>query len=141
MPSSLICLAAIVVAMTSSFRFTTNMSFTSFSVMPSTIVPAGESPIKRSLSSFASASRIGVRLTPSSVSYTHLYIWYDIKEKVYDNKIPVYFCFNPQKNLEFVNLYPQHFDLNAIQHWECWTPEEAQKDKRYCDEWLMRFVV
>ena len=41
------------------------------------------------------------------------YIWYDIKEKVYDNKIPVYFCFNPQKNLEFVNLYPQHFDLKA----------------------------
>ena len=67
------------------------------------------------------------------------YIWYDIKEKVYDNKIPVYFCFNPQKNLEFVNLYPQHFDLNAILHWDCWTPEEAQKDKRYCDEWLMRF--
>ncbi len=41
--------------------------------------------------------------------------------------------------LEFVELYPQIFDLNAIRHWENWTPEEAQKDEKYCDEWLVRF--
>lgn len=67
------------------------------------------------------------------------YIWYDIREKVYDNKIPVHLCFNPQGNLEFVELYPQSFDLDTIRHWERWTPEEAQKDKKYCDEWLVRF--
>ncbi len=67
------------------------------------------------------------------------YIWYDMREKIYDHKIPVQLCFNPQGNLEFVELYPQSFDLNAIQHWEDWTPEEAEKDKKYCDEWLMRF--
>lgn len=67
------------------------------------------------------------------------YVWYDVREKVYDCKIPVFLCFNPQKNLEFVELFPQSFDLNAIRHWENWTPEEAQKDKKYCDEWLLRF--
>ena len=67
------------------------------------------------------------------------YIWYDIREKIYDNKIPVQLCFNPQKNLEFVQLYPQYCDLNNIQSWENWTSEAAQKDKKYCDEWLVRF--
>jgi len=67
------------------------------------------------------------------------YIWYDMREKVYDNKIPVHICFNPWGNLEFVELYPQSFDLNAIRHWENWTSEEMQKDKKYCDEWLVRF--
>lgn len=67
------------------------------------------------------------------------YIWYDIREKVYDNKILVYLCFNPQGNLEFVELYPQSFDLNATRQWETRTLEEAQKDKKCCDEWLVRF--
>lgn len=67
------------------------------------------------------------------------YIWYDIREKLYDNKIPVQLCFNPQKTLEFVELYPQSFDLNIIRHWENWTLEEVEKDKKYCDAWLMKF--
>ena len=67
------------------------------------------------------------------------YIWYDMREKIFDSKIPVHLCFNPQGNLEFVELYPQSFDSNAIRHWENWTPEEAKKDKKYCDEWLARF--
>ncbi len=67
------------------------------------------------------------------------YIWYDMRETIYDNKIPVYLCFNPQKALEFVNLYPQSFDINVIRHWEEWSPEEVEKDKKYCDEWLVKF--
>ena len=67
------------------------------------------------------------------------YIWYEVREKIYDNKIPVHLCFNLQGNLEFVELYPQIFDLNAIWHWENWTPEKVKKDKKYCDEWLVRF--
>ncbi|MCD7886610.1 MAG: hypothetical protein LUG44_03180 [Clostridiales bacterium] len=65
------------------------------------------------------------------------YAWCDIREKVYDNKIPVAFCFNPQGVLELVHLYPQSADATASQHWEYWTLEEAQKDKMYCDKWLV----
>ena len=57
------------------------------------------------------------------------YIWYDIREKIYDCKIPVHICFNPQKRLEFIDLYPQFFRLNTNSAWENWTPEQAEKDK------------
>lgn len=67
------------------------------------------------------------------------YIWYDLREKVCDNKIPVQLCFNPQEKLEFVQLYPQYYDPNNIPSWENWTPKAAQEDKKYCDEWLVRF--
>ena len=67
------------------------------------------------------------------------YIWYDMRETIYDNEIPIHLCFNPQKALEFVNLYPQSFDINAIRHWEEWSPEEVEKEKKYCDEWLVKF--
>lgn len=68
------------------------------------------------------------------------YIWYDISEKVYDTKIPVDLCFNPQGNLEFIELFPQNTDSNAILHLKNQTPTEIMKNKkRYCDEWLMKF--
>ena len=41
------------------------------------------------------------------------YIWYDISEKVYDTKIPVDLCFNPQGNLEFIELFPTKYRLKC----------------------------
>lgn len=67
------------------------------------------------------------------------YIWYDIREKIYDCKIPVHICFNPQKRLEFIDLYPQFSCLNTNSTWENLTLEQVEKDKKYCDEWLLRF--
>lgn len=67
------------------------------------------------------------------------YIWYDIREKVYDNKILVQLCFNPQESLELVELYPQYLDLNAISNCESCSPKEVQKNKKYCDKWLVKF--
>lgn len=66
------------------------------------------------------------------------YLWYDIRETVYDDKIPVQLCFNPRGNLEFIELYPQSLDVDAMWSWENWTAEEAQRDKKYCEEWLGR---
>lgn len=69
------------------------------------------------------------------------YIWYDVREKVYDTdfKIPVWICFNPQDELEYIDLYPQAFDAKANRMWAAWTEDEMKRDKKYCNEWLIKY--
>lgn len=69
------------------------------------------------------------------------YIWYDVREKIYeiDYKIPVWMCFNPEGQLEFINLYPQVLDTKVHREWADWTENETKKDKEYCETWLSKY--
>lgn len=61
------------------------------------------------------------------------YIWYDVREKIYEEKIPLGLCFNPRGELEFVEIYPQFAGGRQS------AAEEGKREKEYCDRWLVEF--
>lgn len=70
------------------------------------------------------------------------YIWYELSAKIYPNDdiFPVWLCFNPQDQLEFVQLYPSCFRTGTNHTWDDWTEEKMVQDKKFCDDWLSKYT-
>ena len=69
------------------------------------------------------------------------YIWYDLKEKIYpnDNQIAISLCFAPNGYLQHIHIYPQYYGTEVNRSWSDWSPEDMERDKEYCNNWLTRY--
>lgn len=66
------------------------------------------------------------------------YCWYGMREKIYkeDTEIPIWLCFDQDKRLESVELYPQ---FSSDESMEGWPQDAMDSEQKYCAAWLQRF--